>query len=249
MISFFRKIRQSLLSQNKVTRYIAYALGEIFLVTIGILIALQVNTWNENRINQKKEAAILKDLHQEFQLNKVSIHAFIQHHRTVLEAIKEVLNSMGEPDSELSEAHIDSLLYLTLDYENYVPSQTVIAELISSGKTNLISSDTLRTLIFQWVNEIEDKKEGFQSLDAIAETLMLPYLSKNGSMKNIDSFGMLKGNGRSKFSSRNLALLQEVEFENVLDNQAWGVTNYFSKLEQLEEIIEAILYHTQPPTS
>jgi hypothetical protein len=217
-------------------------------VTIGILIALQVNTWNENRINQKKEAAILKDLDQEFQLNKASIHASIQHHRTILEAIKEVLNSMGEHDSELSEAHVDSLLYLTVDYENYIPSQTVIAELISSGKTNLISSDTLRTLIFQWVNEIEDKKEGFQSLDAIAETLMVPYLLKNGSMKNIDSFGMLKGNGRSKFSSRNLALLQEVEFENVLDNQAWGVTNYLSKLEQLEEIIEAILYYTQPTT-
>lgn len=217
-------------------------------MTIGILIALQVNTWNENRINQKKEAAILKDLDQEFQLNKASIHASIQHHRTILEAIKEVLNSMGEHDSELSEAHVDSLLYLTVDYENYIPSQTVIAELISSGKTNLISSDTLRTLIFQWVNEIEDKKEGFQSLDAIAETLMVPYLLKNGSMKNIDSFGMLKGNGRSKFSSRNLALLQEVEFENVLDNQAWGVTNYLSKLEQLEEIIEAILYYTQPTT-
>ncbi len=54
MTSFFRQIRQKLLSQNRVTRYIAYALGEIFLVTIGILIALQVNTWNENRNNKKK---------------------------------------------------------------------------------------------------------------------------------------------------------------------------------------------------
>ena len=49
MISFFRKIRQKLLSENRVTRYLAYAVGEILLVVIGILIALQVNTWNENR--------------------------------------------------------------------------------------------------------------------------------------------------------------------------------------------------------
>jgi hypothetical protein len=248
MITFFRKIRQQLLSQNRVTRYIAYALGEIFLVTIGILIALQVNTWNENRKNQNKEAGILKDLHREFLLNKESVRAAVEHHQTILEAINKILDEMGEPNPELSETQMDSLLNLTLDYENYSPSQTVIAELISSGNTTLISSDTLRTLIFQWVNEIEDKNEGYQSLDAIGENLMTPYISKNGSMKNIDSFGILKGNGRSKFPSRNLALLQQVEFENQLDNQAWGISNFRSKLEKLELIIDAIWYHTQPTT-
>jgi len=49
MISFFRKIRQKLLQQNKVSHYLAYAFEEIFLVVIGILIALQINTWNEDR--------------------------------------------------------------------------------------------------------------------------------------------------------------------------------------------------------
>lgn len=248
MISVFRKIRQKLLSQNQLTRYLAYALGEILLVTVGILIALQVNTWNENRNNQKKEAGILKDLNKEFQLNKSSIDASIQHHRIILTGNKEILNYMGEPKPGIEENQLDSLIYLSVDYENYSPSQTVIAELISSGKTNLISSDTLRTLIFQWVNEIENKNEGFQSLDAIAETLMVPYLAKNGSMKNIDSFGVLKGNGRSKFQKSNLALLQEVEFENQMDNLTWGITNYLIKLEKLQVIIEAILLNTQPQT-
>ncbi|MEN2282966.1 DUF6090 family protein [Algoriphagus sp. SE2] len=49
MISLFRKIRQKLLSQNRVTRYLIYALGEILLVVIGILIALTINNWNTNR--------------------------------------------------------------------------------------------------------------------------------------------------------------------------------------------------------
>ncbi len=197
---------------------------------------------------KKKEAGILKDLHKEFQLNKQSIDASILHHQTILEAIKEILNLMGQPNPEFTEDHLDSLINLSLDYGNYSPSQTVIAELISSGKTNLISSDTLRTLIFGWVNEIENKNEGYQSLDAVSENLILPYISKNGSMKNIDSKGMLKGIGRSKFPSRNLALLQEVEFENQMDNQAWGITNYLLKLEKLQVIIEAILLHTQPQT-
>lgn len=55
MINFFRKIRRELLSENRVTRYLAYALGEIALVVIGILIALQIDTWNEE---QKVEKSI-----------------------------------------------------------------------------------------------------------------------------------------------------------------------------------------------
>ncbi|MBN3521006.1 hypothetical protein JYB62_13435 [Algoriphagus lutimaris] len=65
MISFFRKIRQNLLKQNRVTRYLVYAIGEIFLVVIGILIALQVNNWNEERKNKKEVRVILKEIQQD----------------------------------------------------------------------------------------------------------------------------------------------------------------------------------------
>ena len=56
MIKFFRRIRQRLLSENKFSKYLIYAIGEIILVVIGILIALQINNWNEER----KESAIIK---------------------------------------------------------------------------------------------------------------------------------------------------------------------------------------------
>ena len=56
MIKFFRKIRFSLLSENKTSKYFKYAFGEIILVVIGILIALQINNWNENRKNKITEA-------------------------------------------------------------------------------------------------------------------------------------------------------------------------------------------------
>lgn len=61
MISFFRKIRQQLLGQNRFTKYLAYAIGEIFLVVIGILIALQVNNWNENRKDRIFEKKMLRE--------------------------------------------------------------------------------------------------------------------------------------------------------------------------------------------
>jgi hypothetical protein len=55
MIKFFRSIRSKRLSENKFGKYLAYSFGEVILVVVGILIALQINNWNENRINAEQE--------------------------------------------------------------------------------------------------------------------------------------------------------------------------------------------------
>ncbi|MDT0541100.1 DUF6090 family protein [Croceitalea sp. P059] len=64
MIKFFRKIRQRLLTENKFSKYLIYALGEIILVVIGIIIALQINNWNEQLKTRKSAAAQLRQLYQ-----------------------------------------------------------------------------------------------------------------------------------------------------------------------------------------
>ena len=66
MINFFRKIRKQLADDNKPLKYMRYAVGEILLVVIGILIALQVNDWNEHRKSKNEAVKILKKLEQEF---------------------------------------------------------------------------------------------------------------------------------------------------------------------------------------
>ncbi|MBC2844054.1 DUF6090 family protein [Winogradskyella flava] len=69
MIKFFRQIRYDLMKQNKTSKYFKYAIGEILLVVIGILIALQINNWNENRKMQKNEITLLNKLREENNLN------------------------------------------------------------------------------------------------------------------------------------------------------------------------------------
>ena len=69
MIKFFRKIRQQLLSENKFSKYLLYAIGEIVLVVIGILIALQINTWNEERDNKDLEKQLLSQMYNELKMD------------------------------------------------------------------------------------------------------------------------------------------------------------------------------------
>ena len=66
MVTFLRKTRKTLIDSGKTGRYILYALGEILLVVIRILIALQINNWNEWRKDRAKEKAILSSLLEDF---------------------------------------------------------------------------------------------------------------------------------------------------------------------------------------
>ena len=74
MIKFFRKIRYELMNQNKTAKYFKYAIGEIVLVVIGILIALQINTWNENRKNKELEKQYLNSLIIDLKLESESFN-------------------------------------------------------------------------------------------------------------------------------------------------------------------------------
>lgn len=71
MFKFFRQIRQNLIMQKKTVNYIKYAIGEIVLVVIGILIALQINNWNEIRKTNLEEQRALMNIQSDFSKNKV----------------------------------------------------------------------------------------------------------------------------------------------------------------------------------
>jgi hypothetical protein len=69
MIKFFRKIRQKLLTENKFSKYLVYAIGEIILVVIGILIALQINSWNTEKMDRNLETKIIKEIQKNLQFD------------------------------------------------------------------------------------------------------------------------------------------------------------------------------------
>src|SRR6056297_3306833 len=96
MLRFFRHIRKSFTEQNKIRTYLLYAIGEILLVVIGILIALQVNNWNEQRSREAKEIEILETFELELTSSLNRLNEILQYNR-------QNKNKMLQLEQHLSE--------------------------------------------------------------------------------------------------------------------------------------------------
>ena len=145
MINFFRKKRKTLADENKAAKYARYAVGEIVLVVIGILIALQINTWNENRKLQKKETAYLKRLSENLSTDLTQLGLNIDFYKTVFNygstalsyADNEDLESMSNWQVLVSFFHASQIWPIIVNSSTY-------EELKSSGELSLIHSINLR---------------------------------------------------------------------------------------------------------
>jgi len=93
MIKFFRKIRQNLLMENKTSKYLKYAIGEILLVVIGILIALQINNWNENRKNEKQLDAIYNTIEQNLKTDLKAIEVPIDFYEKLDSTLTKIVTT------------------------------------------------------------------------------------------------------------------------------------------------------------
>ena len=153
MIKFFRKIRQKLLSENRFSKYLIYAIGEIILVVIGILIALQINNWNQAKKNSQKELYLLEQLQKEFKKDSSNIatHAWLTNLK-----VKDgkIIKSFLEGKTNLRSDSLVSFLFYNgkvLLFQSHTPTYD---EIISSGNLSLITSEDLKTRISNYKNNI-----------------------------------------------------------------------------------------------
>lgn len=140
MIKFFRKIRQRLVTDSKFGRYLLYALGEIILVVIGILIALGINNWNQNRLQANEEIKLLTSLSDELELNIQKFDDTHSLHVARIESINEVLFT---DLSNHTIQQLDSLFKLTFYSWTYNPSFSLYNSIVTSGKINIITNDSI----------------------------------------------------------------------------------------------------------
>ncbi len=158
MIKFFRKIRQKLLSEGKTGTYFKYAIGEILLVMIGILLALQVNDWNEARKQEKKEKQILRQLKNELNEDYVILNEIIGENEFIITSCNVLLEHL-----ENDLAYHDGL---AVYFDGWAtPSvlefnSSTYQNLITTGP-GIVTNDSLRNSILKLYNYHYTKAKTF----------------------------------------------------------------------------------------
>ncbi|MBF8151579.1 hypothetical protein ITJ86_16885 [Winogradskyella sp. F6397] len=145
MIKFFRKIRQNLLMENKTEKYFKYAIGEIVLVVIGILIALQINNWNENRKSSKIRNNYYKQVLQDLEKDTIYINKNIINLDSSLSKYQNYLEKLPEAESTNDVIPLLGALNWEFWYINF--NTNTIESLISTGDIKLMSDEIRNGLL------------------------------------------------------------------------------------------------------
>lgn len=246
MIKFFRKIRYDLMEKNKTGKYLKYAIGEIILVVIGILIALSINNWNQERIVTKENQVILQNLNKEFSENLIQLDSSISNFDNVIDGLDKLLTVMRTQDSNFSDIEFDRLLHKTFVTPNWTPSSFVMVELKNSGALSQLNNNKLKTLLFKWEREFDKMKrtnEGFTQYGSE----YIEFITKNGSVRNLDALTeRTKNLQKSTIARNNPELLKIPEFENRADNFYFLAVSLRAQFKSLREIMKTIIESSKP---
>ena len=231
------------MEENKTGKYLKYAIGEIVLVVIGILIALQINNWNENRKDDSAAQHYLSSLKLEFEFNKQNLESVVLLNNKNASSGLEILRYTGPDKSEISEKDFDSLIIYTIGNEvEFRPRNEIINELISSGKLSLFNNADIRTSLSSWsgaiqrvrFQEAELSKYRFQLLDLSMKEINLRDAVYNAT-------GGIFGITESKFNNENTQILQLQEFESLMTSFIGASKFAEQRFKELDGKIDEIL--------
>lgn len=173
MINFFRKIRRQLANENKFQKYARYAIGEIVLVVLGILIALQINNWNENRKESILELNYLESI-------KKDLVADIKYYEQRLQEDQKTTDNYYEYIHKIYETQKSFEEFTELHRRLHFPSQHLTiqnftySELVNSGALNIIKNQALKDSIVSLYKATEETSKHIQEFNEFsAQVFML----------------------------------------------------------------------------
>lgn len=149
MLKFFRKFRQRLITENKMSKYLLYAIGEILLVVIGILIALQLNNINENKKNNVFEKEILSQIQENLNNDKRVLKDIEMNFSNAISSSDKILN--GEETAK-NEDSIKIWLAAIIQFDRFQPL-TNAYEVLKSNGLDRISNKQLRFLLGRYYDD------------------------------------------------------------------------------------------------
>lgn len=231
MIKFFRKIRQNLLMENKTSKYFKYAIGEIVLVVIGILIALQINNWNNNRIEKQFETQILKEISKsiknDIRRNKAILNKRVLPKKSAIEKLIKNLNSSSMESDSILYSYFNKIRQgVTFTYDNGPYESLKSAGLVK------IKNDSLRSRLVNLYNNVLPRGKELLDFDKILrlerKQSLLDQIYIYEDYKSKKSWGVIKKIDFVKLkNSKNLRKLLDLE-----------ESQYFSYIDRIGHVIK-----------
>ena len=230
MIKFFRKIRQNLLMENKTGKYLKYAIGEIVLVMIGILLALQVNNWNTNRMAKKIELNQIQQLLEDAKSDAVFFKSRSEF-LTSTRSLQNLVLSMYIPklqDSVIQLKRIDrSLFGSRLAYQ----SNVIIN---NKDALDILKNDSIKKHLKKYYAKYEYVAAAIDLSNRMSEEHGIPlYLKYSETMKKVLSDSLMR------------CYLQLIKHKDIQPNVEISQLMQQNSLEQVNEFNDEIIMFTQ----
>ena len=272
MIKFFRRIRQQLLTENKpalpagrFSKYLLYAIGEIILVVFGILIALQINTWNQNTLDSKEEKQLLEAIQIKMEYNKFQSETGYNRYNAVLNASTQLIKISTNQITSLSQEEVDYYLHI-LSKRFLVGNSnktSIYDEMIGSGQLNLLKSKKLRSELTSLKANLELLASYEDLQTSFVDNHLNPFLNKhmdrlsitvNGFEKDTttydkmlaDSYSSIKVLNRKTTDSN---LLKDLVFINLLTELIYHtkvLLPVYSRIDENISTIESLTSNSGP---
>ena len=171
---------------NRPLKYMRYAIGEIVLVVIGILIALQINNWNEERKERKIENLILQDLKTEFKENLTDAKRVYDGNLQIFHAMEHIQKITSNQDYKNTQ--IDTLMYDVFDWFDYTPKPGASNNLINSGNLSIIKNRELRSLLTIWSGVVAELEDDEVLAVNYSHNHIIPFMALNYPIRNLEIF-------------------------------------------------------------
>lgn len=240
MFTLFRRIRQKLIESGSTTKYLLYAIGEILLVVIGILIALSVNNWNEERIERNQEEKIIARLNAEFINNLEILQNELARLDSTHHAVEQLLDLELGPDRyEYSDEEWNRLILKSVQTPTWNPSSYVLTDLKNSGRISSLNDEQLVKDLFSWEKQYDNAVENTENFKRNLNSY-LEYMVDSGLIRSANAdFGVKSNPLDTEFRND---IINDMKFYNILHERLLLATvvinEYNAARDRLNELIE-----------
>jgi len=224
MIKFFRKIRHNLLSENKFSKYLIYAIGEILLVVIGIIIAVQIGNWNQSVQDKELLRISLENLREDLEIQKEIIDGQLAHESEMIAKADSILMFMQEPVPSPSD--MAPLLFELTTRRTFIANKATFNNLESTGNIVLIKDKELKNELIRY----------YQQLDYLTAVIT------NNNLFLIDSiYGVFVSNNGMKFGQNPEGSIQQdysinPELRFTINSQLSGRKEFSEAIKSITEL-------------